>query len=78
MQTNMHEAKSTLSQLAERASKGEKVIIAKAGKPFVQLVAYQQAGPREFGQFQGEFKMTEGFDDEVLNDEIADLFDGGS
>ena len=37
----MHEAKSNLSQLADRAAEGETVIIAKAGKPYVQLVAIQ-------------------------------------
>lgn len=39
IQANMHEAKSNLSQLADRAAEGETVIIAKAGKPYVQLVA---------------------------------------
>ena len=33
IQANMHEAKSNLSQLADRAAEGETVIIAKAGKP---------------------------------------------
>ena len=31
IQANMHEAKSNLSQLADRAAEGETVIIAKAG-----------------------------------------------
>ncbi|MGL4609656.1 MAG: type II toxin-antitoxin system Phd/YefM family antitoxin [Trueperaceae bacterium] len=35
---NMHEAKTNLSKLAEAASKGEEVIIAKSGEPFVRLV----------------------------------------
>lgn len=37
-QANMHEAKSKLSQLAELAHSGETVVIAKAGKPYVDLV----------------------------------------
>ena len=40
MQTNMHEAKSKLSQLVELALLGEEVIIAKSGKPTVKLVPY--------------------------------------
>ena len=38
MKANMHEAKSRLSQLAEAAAKGERVVIAKSGKPYVELV----------------------------------------
>ncbi len=38
MQVNMHEAKTQLSRLAERAWEGEEVIIAKAGKPYLRLV----------------------------------------
>jgi prevent-host-death family protein len=34
---NMHEAKSTLSQLVKRAEAGEDVIIARNGKPVVRL-----------------------------------------
>lgn len=35
---NIYEAKTSLSQLVERAAKGEEVIIAKAGKPMVRMV----------------------------------------
>lgn len=39
MQTvNIHEAKTHLSRLLERAAKGESVVIAKAGKPMAKLV----------------------------------------
>ena len=38
MQVNVHEAKTTLSKLIERAIQGEEVIIAKAGTPIVRLV----------------------------------------
>ncbi len=36
---NIHEAKTHLSQLVERAAGGESFIIAKAGKPLVKVVA---------------------------------------
>jgi prevent-host-death family protein len=39
VQVNMHEAKTQLSKLVERALNGEEVIIARAGKPAVRLVA---------------------------------------
>jgi prevent-host-death family protein len=35
---NLYEAKTSLSQLVERAAKGEEIIIAKAGKQMVKMV----------------------------------------
>ena len=35
---NIHEAKTHLSRLVEKAAKGESFIIAKAGKPMVKVV----------------------------------------
>jgi prevent-host-death family protein len=42
---NVHEAKTTLSALLERAHNGEEIILAKAGKPYARLVPL--AEPRE-------------------------------
>jgi prevent-host-death family protein len=39
---NVHEAKSHLSRLLDRVSRGEEVIIAKAGKPVARLVSVKQ------------------------------------
>jgi prevent-host-death family protein len=36
---NIHDAKTRLSQLVARAEKGEKIVIARAGRPVAQLVA---------------------------------------
>ena len=50
MQVNMHEAKSQLSRLGELACQGERIIIAKAGKPYLELMPYQkQKEPRSLG-----------------------------
>jgi prevent-host-death family protein len=51
-QVNLYEAKTQLSQLVERASKGEEIIIAKAGKPMARLVATapEPKPQRKFGQ----------------------------
>ena len=35
---NVHEAKTNLSRLLERAHAGEEIILAKAGKPYARLV----------------------------------------
>ena len=50
---NLYEAKTSLSQLVERAAKGEEVIIAKAGRQMVQMVPLpreKRAKKRKFGQ----------------------------
>ena len=49
---NMHEAKTQLSSLVDRAAKGEEIVIAKAGKPMVKLVALAPENKplRKFGQ----------------------------
>ena len=78
MQANMHEAKSKLSQLAEMACAGEQVIIAKAGKPFVQLIPYKEPHPRKFGQFKGCFKINDDFDSDSTSKEIINLFEGAT
>ena len=39
--TNIHQAKTHLSKLIERALQGEEIIIAKAGKPVVKLIPYE-------------------------------------
>jgi prevent-host-death family protein len=41
-QLNIHDAKTHLSQLIERACAGEEVVIAKAGKPMVRLAPVEQ------------------------------------
>ena len=41
-QANIHQAKTNLSQLIQRAEAGEIVIIAKAGKPCVQLTGIEK------------------------------------
>lgn len=74
MQTNMHDAKSKLSQLVEAALSGEEIIIAKAGKPMVQLIPFKQQSKRVFGSQKGAFIMSADFDSKETNDEIAEMF----
>ncbi len=40
---NMHEAKTNLSRLVDRAAKGEPFVIARAGKPLVTVTAIEKA-----------------------------------
>ena len=71
--TNIHEAKSQLSKLVERALAGEEVIIAKAGKPAVRLTPIRSdQSDRQGGQWKGRVRIANDFD--TLPDEIAAAF----
>jgi prevent-host-death family protein len=75
---NIHEAKSQLSKLIERAEAGEEIVIARAGKPVAKLVAYREhRGSRRGGQWRGKVKIKADFD--ALPEDIAaafGMFDG--
>jgi antitoxin (DNA-binding transcriptional repressor) of toxin-antitoxin stability system len=76
-QVNMHEAKSQLSQLAERAWRGERVIIAKAGKPYLDLLPHVEASKqRTPGRLKGQIVLRPGFD-QTPADVIDDFEQGG-
>ena len=63
---NLHEAKTHLSRLIESVIAGEEVIIAKAGKPLVKLIPYQETKqPRKPGGWEGKVRMSDDFDDEL-------------
>ena len=48
---NIHEAKTHLSRLVDRAAKGEPFIIAKAGKPLVKVVPLDAPPARKAKRF---------------------------
>lgn len=74
-QVNMHEAKSRLSQLGEKVWRGETVVIAKAGKPYLDLLPHRvSTNPRTPGRYKGQIYMAEDFD--VTPPEIIDAFEG--
>jgi len=71
---NIHEAKTQLSKLVDRAAKGESFIIAKAGKPLVKVVAIDaKSKPSRFGFLKGQIKVPDDFD-RMFEDEIAQMF----
>ena len=62
--TNMHDAKSKLSQLVAEVIEGKEVIIGNAGKPVARLIAYQTAPPKRTpGYWKGKVRMAANFDD---------------
>jgi prevent-host-death family protein len=66
MQTiNIHEAKTQLSKLIERAVLGDAFIIAKAGKPMVRVARVDSelgAPPKRLGFMGTSFAVPEDFD----------------
>jgi prevent-host-death family protein len=63
-QVNLYEAKTHLSDLVERAAKGEDIVIAKAGRPRVRLVPVPlRTAPREFGVLRGQVVVAPDFDE---------------
>lgn len=63
MVVNIHEAKTHLSKLLRRVSKGEEIVIAKAGKPVAKLVPIDTAPLRRVpGSAQERVKIADNFD----------------
>jgi len=75
MQINMHEAKSQLSRLGEKVWQGETVVIAKAGKPYLDLLPHvDQRKMRRPGRLKGMIEISPDFDE--TPQEIIDAFQG--
>jgi prevent-host-death family protein len=75
---NIHEAKTHLSRLVDRAAKGEPFVIAKAGKPLVKVTALDTpaAGQvRRLGFMTGRIAVPDDFD-RMGSAEIEELFRG--
>ena len=70
----MHEAKTKLSQLVERAEGGEEIVIARNGKPVARLVpvAGTSSLAEAYGALRGRVHFAEDFDE--LPDDIAEAF----
>jgi prevent-host-death family protein len=71
---NIHEAKTQLSKLVDRAARGEAFVIAKAGKPLVKVAAIDAPKvPRRLGFLSGEIAVPKDFD-RMGDAEIAAMF----
>jgi prevent-host-death family protein len=68
---NMHEAKTSLSQLVEQAERGEEIVIARAGQPVARLVALRVGTKRTLGQWKGRVRMADDFDAPLSDEDLA-------
>ena len=75
MLVNMHEAKTQLSRLVDRAAAGEDIVIGKAGRPVARLVPYAPPNRRRTpGRWAGQVEIAADFDD--TPEEVLRGFDG--
>lgn len=80
---DIHQAKTHLSRLVEKAAKGESFIIAKAGRPMVRVVAMDapdMTKTKRIGFMIGELRTPDDFDhmgegviDALFSDEATRL-----
>lgn len=72
---NIHEAKTHLSRLIEKAAKGEPFIIAKAGKPMVKVETIDppEAPKKRLGGLEGLYNIPDDFN-EMGREEIEEMF----
>ncbi|MDH4063116.1 MAG: type II toxin-antitoxin system prevent-host-death family antitoxin [Acidobacteriota bacterium] len=58
------EAKASLSELIDKASRGEEIVICRAGRPVAVLRAYRKPErPREPGVLRGKIRIASDFDE---------------
>lgn len=74
VKVNMHDAKSNLSRLGELAWQGKKIVIAKAGKPYLNLTPHRESKKRKPGRFKGQIRMSPDFQE--TSEEIIASFEG--
>lgn len=76
---NSYQAKTQLSRLIRRALAGERIVIARAGRPLVELKPYQADRPRSSGLWKGKVRIARDFDAaipeierELYGDDVSD------
>ena len=74
---NVHEAKTNLSKLMERASAGEEIILARAGKPCVRLVPLEPTKRRRQPGLLKGWVIPDSFFDPLPEEELR-LWNEGS
>lgn len=75
-QVNIHEAKTHLSRLVDRAANGEEIVIARAGRPIARLAPLtEERQPRRGGIWKGKVVIADNFDD-PLDEEFEAAFRG--
>jgi len=78
LKINMHEAKTQLSRLVEKAYQGESFIIAKAGRPLVKVMRIETPASlkvKRLGFLENQLTIPDDFD-RMGNADVIKLFEG--
>ncbi|HXW91410.1 MAG TPA: type II toxin-antitoxin system prevent-host-death family antitoxin [Terriglobales bacterium] len=68
----IHQAKTNLSRLIEKASEGEEVIIARGSKPVARIISLGEIkGKRQPGSFKGKLRVGPEFFESLPNSELT-------
>jgi len=67
----IHQAKTNLSRLIEKASEGEEVIIARGAKPVARLVPIEVKGKRQPGPLKGKLRVGPEFFEPLPESELS-------
>jgi len=68
----MHQAKTTLSKLVQRACAGEEIVIARGSTPLVKLVPVERSLPeRRFGALKGKLTVSPRFFEPLPEAELS-------
>jgi Antitoxin of toxin-antitoxin stability system len=80
LKVNIHEAKTHLSRYARRVKAGEHIILCERNVPFAELrplsASYLLKDERPLGIDAGKVTLSEDWDSEATNREVAALFGG--
>jgi prevent-host-death family protein len=72
---NIHDAKTHLSRLVERAEHGEEVVISRAGHPVAKLVPLTRDAHRSGrGSLRGKLVVAPDWDSAATNEDVARQF----
>jgi prevent-host-death family protein len=85
MELSIREAKARFTEAAAAAARGERVVVTKHGRPFVELIPVQPTSGMDFEkaalirrelQLDGlEVKLSPGFDDPAFSRQVLGLED---
>ena len=85
MKLSIREAKTRFTEAAAAAARGERVVVTKRGRPFVELIPARQASGMDFekaavirralGLDELEFRLPSDFDDPAFSRRVLGLQD---
>ncbi|WP_158749203.1 type II toxin-antitoxin system Phd/YefM family antitoxin [Acidobacterium sp. S8] len=68
--STIHEAKTNLSRLIQKAERGEEVVIARGKTPVAKIVPIKKGKRRNLAIFKGKFKVGPEFFEPLPEDEL--------